>query len=67
MNLSAVLAVRNEELMLERCLALLGFCDEIVVVDDGRTTDATEAIARRHTDRVWVEDATSIAASLAEA
>jgi glycosyltransferase involved in cell wall biosynthesis len=55
MNLSAVLAVRNEELMLERCLALLGFCDEIVVVIDARTTDGTEAIARRHTDRVWVE------------
>jgi glycosyltransferase involved in cell wall biosynthesis len=55
MTLSAVLAVRNEEPMLERCLALLGFCDEIVVVVDARTTDATEAIARRHTDRVWVE------------
>jgi glycosyltransferase involved in cell wall biosynthesis len=55
MNLSAVLAVRNEETMLERCLALLGFCDEIVVVIDARTTDRTEEIARRHTDRVWVE------------
>lgn len=55
MRLSAVLAVRNEESMLERCLALLGFCDEIVVVVDARTIDGTEAIARRHTDRVWVE------------
>lgn len=56
MNLSAVIAVRNEELMLERCLALLGFCDEIVVVVDARTSDRTEEIARRHTDRVWVEE-----------
>jgi glycosyltransferase involved in cell wall biosynthesis len=56
MKLSAVLAVRNEELMLERGLQLLGFCDEIVVVVDARTTDATEEIARRHTDRVWVEE-----------
>jgi (heptosyl)LPS beta-1,4-glucosyltransferase len=55
MKLSAVLAVRNEERMLERCLQLLGFCDEIVVVIDDRTTDATEEIARRYTDRVWVE------------
>jgi Glycosyl transferase family 2 len=55
MSLSAVLAVRNEEQMIERCLALLGFCDEIVVVVDARTTDRTEEIARRHTDRIWVE------------
>jgi glycosyltransferase involved in cell wall biosynthesis len=56
MNLSAVLAVRNEEPMLERCLALLGFCDEIVVVVDARTSDRTEEIARRYTERVWVEE-----------
>jgi glycosyltransferase involved in cell wall biosynthesis len=55
MRLSAVLAVRDEELMLERGLRLLGFCDEIVVVVDARTTDETEEIARRYTDRVWVE------------
>jgi glycosyltransferase involved in cell wall biosynthesis len=55
MNLSAVLAVRNEELMLERCLQLLDFCDEIVVVVDARTSDRTEEIARRFTDCVWVE------------
>jgi glycosyltransferase involved in cell wall biosynthesis len=55
MKLSAVLAVRNEERMLERCLQLLGFCDEIVVVVDDRTDDRTEEIARRFTDRVWVE------------
>ena len=55
MKLSAVLAVRNEEPMLEACLRLLEFCDEIVVVIDDRTTDRTEEIARRHTDRVFVE------------
>lgn len=55
MNLSAVLAVRNEEKMLEPGLELLSFCDEIVVVIDARTSDRTEEIARRHTDRVWVE------------
>ena len=56
MTLSAVLAVRNEEPMLERCLALLGFCDEIVVVVDSRTDDRTEEIARQHTPHVWVEE-----------
>jgi glycosyltransferase involved in cell wall biosynthesis len=55
MTLSAVLAVRDEETMLQPCLALLGFCDEIVVVIDDRTTDRTEVIARRYTDRVFVE------------
>ena len=42
--------------MLERGLQLLGFCDEIVVVVDARTDDRTEEIARRYTDRVWVEE-----------
>jgi glycosyltransferase involved in cell wall biosynthesis len=62
MRLSAVLAVRNEELMLERGLELLGFCDEIVVVVDSRSDDRTEEIARRHTDRVWVEEFVDFAA-----
>ena len=47
MRLSAVLAVRDEERMLEGALASLAFCDEIVVVVDDRTTDRTEEIARR--------------------
>jgi (heptosyl)LPS beta-1,4-glucosyltransferase len=42
--------------MLERCLQLLSFSDEIVVVVDSRSDDRTEEIARRHTDRVWVEE-----------
>lgn len=56
MKLSAVLAVRDEEEMLPSCLDLLGFADEIVVVIDTRTTDATEEIARRYTDRVFLRD-----------
>jgi glycosyltransferase involved in cell wall biosynthesis len=62
MSLSAVLAVRNEEPMLERGLELLRFCDEIVVVVDSRSDDRTEEIARRHTERVWVEDFRDFAA-----
>ena len=56
MSLSAVLAVRNEEPMIERGLQLLGFCDEIVVVVDSRTDDRTEEIARRYTEHVWVSE-----------
>jgi glycosyltransferase involved in cell wall biosynthesis len=52
MKLSAVLAVRDEEQMLDGALRLLGFCDEIVVVIDDRTSDRTEQIARRYTDNV---------------
>ncbi len=52
MSFSAVLAVRDEEAMIEGALRLLGFCDEIVVVIDDRTTDRTEEIARRYTDNV---------------
>jgi (heptosyl)LPS beta-1,4-glucosyltransferase len=51
-KLSAVLAVRDEERMIEGALRLLGFCDEIVVVIDDRTSDRTEEIARRYTDAV---------------
>lgn len=53
-TLSAVLAVRDEEQMLEGALRSLEFCDDIVVVVDDRTTDGTEEIARRYTDRVLV-------------
>ena len=55
MTLSAVLAVRDEEEMLEGALRSLRFCDEIVVVVDDRSSDGTEAIARRLADSVLVE------------
>ncbi len=55
MTLSAVLAVRDEEEMLEGALRSLRFCDEIVVVVDDRSTDRTEEIARRYADNVLVE------------
>lgn len=52
MKLSAVLAVRDEERMIEGALRTLDFCEEIVVVIDDRTADRTEEIARRYTDNV---------------
>jgi glycosyltransferase involved in cell wall biosynthesis len=52
MKISGVLAVRDEERMIEGALRTLGFCDEIVVVVDDRTTDRTDEIARRYTSKV---------------
>jgi (heptosyl)LPS beta-1,4-glucosyltransferase len=63
MTLSAVLAVRDEEEMLDGALRSLAFCDDIVVVIDERTTDRTEEIARRHTDRVFVRPFSDFAAA----
>lgn len=45
----------NEERSLERCLdALRGFGDEVVVVVDAKSVDATEKVARERADRVEV-------------
>lgn len=55
MMVSAVIAARDEEEMIEGALRSLDFCDEIVVVVDDRSTDRTEEIARRYTDMVLVE------------
>ncbi len=53
MQLSAILCVANEERMIEPCLKLLRFADEIVVVVDAASTDQTREIARRYTKHVF--------------
>jgi len=50
--LSACLIARDEEDRLPRCLDALAWVDEIVVVVDARSRDATERIARERADRV---------------
>ncbi|TKR30651.1 glycosyltransferase family 2 protein [Luteimonas gilva] len=52
--LSAVVTTFDNAATLERCLASLAFCDEIVVLDSD-STDATREIAQRHGARVDVE------------
>lgn len=58
-TVSAVLIVKDEEAVLDDCLAALSWADEVVVYDTG-STDRTREIARRHTDRVvdghWDDD-----------
>ncbi len=53
-TLSAVLIVKNEALILAECLSLLAWVDEIVVLDGGSEDDSV-VIARRYTDKVFVE------------
>jgi len=53
-QLSAVLIVKNEANILAACLARLDWVDEIVVLDGG-SSDDTANIARRFTDKVYVE------------
>lgn len=54
-SISACLVLRNEQAVVERCLASLdGVVDEVVLVHDGECTDETLAIAERHGCRVFV-------------
>jgi glycosyltransferase involved in cell wall biosynthesis len=52
-SVSVLLITLNEERLLERVLQSVAWADEIVVVDSG-STDRTEEIARRYTDRFFV-------------
>jgi glycosyltransferase involved in cell wall biosynthesis len=49
--ISVTILTKNEENRLADCLESVRFADEILVIDD-ESTDATEAVARRYTDRV---------------
>lgn len=53
MRLSAIVVACNEEQMLESCLELLGFADEVIVVVDTGSSDDTERIAKRHTKHMF--------------
>ena len=56
MTLSVCLIVKDESLVLERCLTCAAeFADEIVVVDTGSTDDSVE-IAKKFTDKVYFFD-----------
>lgn len=51
-RVTALIIARDEAEQLPGCLATLGWAQEVVVVVDAASRDQTEAIARRHTDRV---------------
>lgn len=48
---TAVVIAKNEEQMLPGCLASLAWCEDVVVIDSG-STDATAAVAKKHSARV---------------
>lgn len=53
-TLAVAMIVKNEANFLERCLeSIKTLADEIVILDSG-STDETEAIARRYTDKFYV-------------
>lgn len=59
-SLSVCMIVKNEEKVLERCLACIkNIADEIVIVDTG-STDKTKEIAKKFTDKIydfeWIDD-----------
>jgi glycosyltransferase involved in cell wall biosynthesis len=50
-RISACIITLDEADRIEACLASLGFCDEVIIVDSG-STDATRALAAAHGARV---------------
>ena len=60
MKISVCMIVKDEELVLSRCMdCVRQFADEIIIVDTG-STDKTKEIARKYTDKVydfeWCDD-----------
>jgi glycosyltransferase involved in cell wall biosynthesis len=53
-SITALILARDEELELPECLASLGWADEVVIVVDAASSDATLDIARKRADRVLV-------------
>lgn len=54
-KLSVILITKNEAANMRACLESVAWADEIIVVDSG-SSDATVAIAREFTPRVYVHD-----------
>lgn len=53
--LSVMVIAKNEEDNIGRCLKSVQFADEIIVLDSG-SDDATVAVARKYTDKVYSTD-----------
>jgi glycosyltransferase involved in cell wall biosynthesis len=54
-RLSAIVIAKDEERNMAGCLESLEFADEIVVVVDAESRDQTATVAKRYTDRVFIE------------
>lgn len=56
MSLSAIVITKNAGKKLERCLASLRFCDEIVVVDSGSMDETIKIAEKHHTHVIQSKD-----------
>lgn len=54
MKISAVLIVKNEEVLLSRCLESVKGVDEIIIADTG-STDNTIEVAKKYTDKIYTD------------
>lgn len=53
-KLSVCIVAYNEDLVIERCLeSIKNIADEIIIVLDGKSTDKTEQICRKYTDKIF--------------
>lgn len=52
MNLSAIVLTKNEESNIEECIDCLGFCDEVIIIDDN-SSDATTKLAEKLGAKVY--------------
>ena len=53
--LSVIIITQNEQDNIEACLESVKWADEIIVVDSG-STDKTEEICRKYTDKFYIKD-----------
>ena len=58
--ISVVVLTKNEESVLKACLESVKWADEIIIVDEG-STDSTIEIARKYTNKIFVEKNPSFA------
>ncbi len=55
-QISAVIIAKNEETQIAECLESVSWCEEKIVVVDARTTDKTAEVARRFTEKVYLQE-----------
>ena len=54
-TISAVIAVKNEEINIKRCLESISWADEIIIIDN-QSTDKTVDICKKFTNKIFSSD-----------